>query len=168
MLLAWLLAGCGLGGDHASAQPSGPVRTLDWTQLRPTGDPDPNGLIDAPIVHQGTLQMPQHGSFFSVRALDGQRVRLPGYVVPLRTDDAGLLRELFFVPFYGACIHVPPPPPNQMIYATLSRPMRAPDLYTPMTLTGTLHTSTHDEGTTAASYEMDDASLSIYNSSDAP
>jgi hypothetical protein len=157
VVLASLLTGCG-PGQRDQTQASGPVRTLDWSQLRPTGDPDPNGLLDAQIVHQGTMQMPQIGSFFSVAALDGQRVRLPGYVVPLRTDDAGRLREFFFVPFYGACIHVPPPPPNQMIYATVSGSARAPDLYTPMTITGTLRTSVHDEGTSTASYAMEDAS----------
>lgn len=50
-----------------------------------------------------------------VEALDGHRVRLPGFVVPLE-GDGKKLTEFFLVPYYGACIHVPPPPANQIVY----------------------------------------------------
>ena len=45
---------------------------------------------------------------------DGQRVKIPGYVVPL-DDDTDQAPEFLLVPSPQACIHVPPPPPNQMI-----------------------------------------------------
>ncbi len=47
--------------------------------------------------------------------VDGQRVRIPGYMLPLESDEAGVTRFLL-VPWVGACIHTPPPPPNQMIH----------------------------------------------------
>jgi hypothetical protein len=47
--------------------------------------------------------------------MDGKALRIPGFVVPL-DYDAGEMREFFLVPFFGACIHVPPPPPNQIIH----------------------------------------------------
>ena len=55
-----------------------------------------------------------------VASLDGQRVRLPGFVVPLEfgQDD---IREFLLVPYYGACIHVPPPPTNQTVHVVLPR-----------------------------------------------
>ena len=53
-----------------------------------------------------------------VPALDGKRVRLPGFVVPLETDTAKI-SEFLLVPYYGACIHVPPPPANQTVYVRL-------------------------------------------------
>lgn len=57
-------------------------------------------------------------------ALDGQTVRLPGYVVPLEHTADGL-RELLLVPHYGACIHTPPPPSNQIVHVRLPRPNKS-------------------------------------------
>ena len=42
--------------------------------------------------------------------------RIPGFVVPLKTTEDIRILEFFLVPYYGACIHVPPPPPNQIIH----------------------------------------------------
>lgn len=67
------------------------------------------------IDHSSPDRAKQFGSSQVVDAADGRTVDLDGYVVPLGTNDAGLVDELLFVPFYGACIHVPPPPPNQII-----------------------------------------------------
>ncbi len=56
----------------------------------------------------------------AVAALDGKKVRIAGYVVPLE-DDANTLSEFLLVPYAGACVHTPPPPPNQMIYVKMTR-----------------------------------------------
>ena len=53
-----------------------------------------------------------------VRQLQGKRVSIPGFMVPLE-DDAQEVTEFLLVPYAGACIHVPPPPPNQMVYVQL-------------------------------------------------
>ncbi|MGB1007610.1 MAG: DUF3299 domain-containing protein, partial [Thalassobaculaceae bacterium] len=50
----------------------------------------------------------------TVGALDGQTVRLPGFVLPL-TENGAAGDEFLLVPYVGACIHSPPPPPNQMV-----------------------------------------------------
>lgn len=59
-----------------------------------------------------------------VAALDGAAVRIPGYVVPLETTAQGL-RELLLVPHFGACIHTPPPPANQIVHVRLEQPSRS-------------------------------------------
>ncbi|MCB1019713.1 MAG: DUF3299 domain-containing protein [Acidobacteria bacterium] len=53
-----------------------------------------------------------------LRALDGRRIRIAGYVVPLE-DDLSLASELLFAPYSGACIHSPPPPPNQILQVVM-------------------------------------------------
>lgn len=54
----------------------------------------------------------------NVRAeYEGRLIRLPGFLVPLDIDDKQQIVNFFLVPYFGACIHVPPPPPNQLIYA---------------------------------------------------
>jgi len=48
--------------------------------------------------------------------LDGKAIRIPGYVVPLEHGKSGMT-EFLLVPYYGACIHSPPPPSNQILRA---------------------------------------------------
>ena len=50
-----------------------------------------------------------------VPEMNGQAVRIPGFIVPLEFNDDEDVTQFFLVPFFGACIHVPPPPPNQII-----------------------------------------------------
>ena len=69
--------------------------------------------------------------------LNGRFVRMPGYALPLEFKDTGVT-ELLLVPYIGACIHVPPPPPNQIVYVSLERPFESDDLFTPVWITGRL------------------------------
>jgi uncharacterized protein len=55
-----------------------------------------------------------------LRQLDGRSVRIPGYIVPL-DDFADEVTEFLLVPYFGACIHTPPPPPNQMVHVRVGR-----------------------------------------------
>jgi hypothetical protein len=55
-----------------------------------------------------------------VDSLDGKRVKLPGFVVPLE-GDGNVVIEFLLVPYFGACIHVPPPPSNQIVYVRVSK-----------------------------------------------
>jgi hypothetical protein len=72
-----------------------------------------------------------------VRELDGRLVRLAGYVVPL--EYAGTrVTEFLLVPFAGACVHVPPPPPNQIVHVRLDNGFENAGLYTPVRVTGRL------------------------------
>lgn len=62
-----------------------------------------------------------------VPALDGQLVRLPGFVVPLDADFKSM-KSFLLVPYFGACIHTPPPPPNQIVHVVADKPLRGDDL----------------------------------------
>ena len=53
-----------------------------------------------------------------VEELNGQRVRIPGYLLPLEMSDTKV-KEFLLVPYIGACIHVPPPPPNQIVHVKI-------------------------------------------------
>ncbi|PKO56633.1 MAG: DUF3299 domain-containing protein [Betaproteobacteria bacterium HGW-Betaproteobacteria-21] len=57
-----------------------------------------------------------------VQRFNGQRVRIPGFVVPLETDGK-TIREFLLVPYFGACVHVPPPPANQLIHVIPDKPV---------------------------------------------
>ncbi len=53
-----------------------------------------------------------------VKELNDQRVRIPGYLLPLEMSDTKV-KEFLLVPYVGACVHVPPPPPNQIVYVQI-------------------------------------------------
>ncbi len=71
--------------------------------------------------------------------LNGQFVRLPGYALPFDTDGTAVSNFLL-VPYLGACIHVPPPPINQMVLVRLRQSYQAKGLFDPIWVTGRLKT----------------------------
>jgi uncharacterized protein len=138
---------------------------LDWSHMMPPEDI--KLLQDAPpVLHVGNQRMKQIGTLHTVAALDHQKVKLSGYVVPLESDNDGKMIEFFFVPFYGACIHVPPPPPNMLIHVRLVHGIDTPSLYDPLTLKGVLHTEVTQNAMASSAYAMDDAALGAYKDPD--
>ena len=69
--------------------------------------------------------------------LDGQTVRLPGYVLPLEITGKKVT-EFLLVPWVGACIHTPPPPPNQIVHVKADAPFEVTSLFAPVWVTGRL------------------------------
>ncbi len=73
----------------------------------------------------------------TVPELQGQNVKMPGFALPLEFSDKGVT-EFLLVPYLGACIHTPPPPPNQIVLVRLTEPYQLDDIYTPVVITGRL------------------------------
>lgn len=67
----------------------------------------------------------------------GKRITLPGYALPLEMSPEGV-QEFLLVPYVGACIHVPPPPPNQMVYVTSEEAVQFEGLFQAVQVTGLL------------------------------
>ena len=55
-----------------------------------------------------------------LKKADGQTSRVPGYMIPLE-DDSEMVSEFLLVPFVGACVHTPPPPPNQIVHVKMEK-----------------------------------------------
>lgn len=97
-----------------------------------------------------------------ISEMDGKRVRIPGFVVPIETNEDQLVTEFFIVPYFGACLHMPPPPPNQIIYATYPQGVEQPTLYEPFWLSGELKTEITTNDIAQAAYEMRVVSYELY------
>ena len=69
-------------------------------------------------------------------AMDGAMVRIPGFVVPLEFDDQNIVTQFLLVPYFGACLHMPPPPPNQIIMVEAPGGITLDELYTPFWISG--------------------------------
>ncbi len=88
-----------------------------------------------------------------VSTLDGERVLLGGYVVPL-DFQATKVKEFLLVPFVGACIHVPPPPANQIVYVTTDQGFEVKGNFDPVYVTGKMSVSATFTGLAEAGYTI--------------
>lgn len=94
---------------------------------------------------------------------NGRAIRIAGFIVPLEFDDNETITTFFFVPFFGACIHMPPPPPNQIIYAQYEPGIRLEALYDPFWISGTLSTILIENDLATAAYSMNVTAIEPYS-----
>lgn len=155
--VAVLLAFLAAAGLAAAPTPSD-VSVLGWADLLPAG-----AMTSPPIVDHTRIPTFDPSTAFSatVPELDGRRVKLPGFAVPL--DLVGdRVSSLLLVPYFGACIHEPPPPPNQIVYVEFGEPVELQSMYEPVWVTGTLGTEPHTSQLAHAGYTMEGEAVEIY------
>ena len=88
-----------------------------------------------------------------VQRLAGASVRIPGFVVPLETDGEQI-REFLLVPYFGACVHVPPPPANQLIHVIPDQPVPAGWNMLPVWVEGVMAVGRVDSEMGVAGYQL--------------
>ncbi len=120
-------------GTAAAAVDAGTAKEIKWDDLIPKGwDPyqrfrdRPLGVMDDgdPRVQELMSEMRMvWDDAPTVTELDGAAVKIPGYIVPLE-ENHGTLKEFLLVPYFGACIHTPPPPANQIIHVFAKTPIK--------------------------------------------
>lgn len=138
---------------------------LEWQDLIPaeqTARAATAGLRGV-VSHEQGVQFATPGAAAApVRGeLNGKEVRIAGYLVPLGLDGM-MIKEFLIAPFLGACIHVPPPPANQLVLTHYKAGMEMSQrLFSdPIVITGRLKTTAVDadlgeQGSTPVGYEMD-------------
>ena len=141
------IAKSGGGGGAGGPALAGDYKEIDWRLLRQldtaTGNKPPE-----------------------LASIDGKTVKIPGFVVPLDDDDTGLT-EFLLVPSPQACIHVPPPPPNQMIMIRMKSGTAPQRSWGPVWVKGQINVATMDSqygkisymmrGDSSEPYKMDDS-----------
>lgn len=138
-------------------------RLLNWSELiPPDAPPQPlqiqplHGLeqLAAELGEQAPAATQQGIDAPVVKALHGQHIKLPGYIVPLDIDEQNRVSEFLLVPFFGACIHVPPPPSNQIVHVRSEPGVMLNDLYQPFWIEGALSVESIDSELAQAGYQM--------------
>ena len=119
----------------------------------PDGGPPPPPLPEGKFMAVKRRQPGSDQPPAVVPELDGQQVSIGGYVVPL-DFDATTVREFLLVPFVGACIHVPPPPANQIIYVKSAKGVEIKGQFDPVYVTGTLSTEGQFTGLAETGYSI--------------
>ena len=142
------------------------VLELDWEELVPQDLRSRIGGGPPPPVHdylgEGGMAAAQPLDFSVNKELDGVNVRIPGFIVPLDVGKDGLVSEFFLVPYFGACIHVPPPPPNQIVYVKTSKGLALESIYEAYWVTGKMAISRKNTQLGAAAYALAASKVEIY------
>ncbi len=164
-----------LAGPTMPAAKIGPVvngfRTINWDALVPA-DWDPfkefkgmnlGALDDAdPRAAQMLKKMREVWDNAPINAaLIGQRVRVPGFVVPLEDGKDGL-KEFLLVPYFGACVHSPPPPANQIIHVLPKVPAKGFRSMDTVWISGVLTADRTDSYMGAAGYRINADEVAPY------
>ena len=148
-------------------------REITWDDLMPA-DWDPMALLDK--LDMGTLQDsdPQATKALAeirkawdaapvVPALMSQRIRIPGFLVRLEGDRVGIT-EFLLVPYFGACVHVPPPPSNQVILVTPAEPVPPDQNMQAVWVSGVMTVAAVETGMGSAGYRIEAQEVTPYTS----
>lgn len=150
---------------------AGEARLLQWSELIPEGTPPPpppaplhdlSQLADTLAAENGPAARQLSPAAPVVEELDGIVARLPGYIVPLDMDGDGRVIEFLLVPYFGACIHVPPPPSNQIVHATSELGVKLQELYQPYWIEGPLKVEPASSKLAEAGYRMVAQTIELY------
>ena len=93
--------------------------------------------------------------------LDGRRVRIPGYMSPLRQGPGREIEEFLLVPYQGACIHRPPPPANQIVHVGPRGAVAAELEVRAVWVTGVIEVRRTETALGSASYRIRDAQVEL-------
>ena len=136
---------------------------ISWEDLIPPGVPYSEIIGEGDVDETNDTWLPvfdENGSKLNVD-LDGQVIRMPGYIIPLESGSEGVT-EFILVPYVGACIHVPPPPPNQLVFVTSATPWPSDQLWDAVWVTGTLTTKMQFTNLGDIGYELAANAIEIY------
>ena len=145
------LAAQSLAQETSPAKPiESQFRTIDWTDLIPAdtleilmNPPDyiaeiMDGTAEDQISSQIRTSIAAASDDLYQQALvstevkeemNGTKVRIPGFIVPLGFDDDQTITQFFLVPYFGACLHMPPPPPNQIVLVNYPEGLKLDEIY---------------------------------------
>lgn len=126
------------------------LKQISWDDLQPEGwnparefeemsDEEFNAIPDAEYQKILLRVQAEMDAAPVIEALDGEQVKIPGFIVPLEINNTSI-SEFLLVPYFGACTHTPPPPANQIIYSKIKNEYTTDDLTAPVWITGKLTT----------------------------
>jgi len=136
-------------------------QTTHWKELVPEGYKPPpvrsQTFYDAnpELAIQPELDAPM------VESLDGKKIKIPGYVVQLE-GDAEKVTQFLLVPYFGACVHVPPPPPNQIVLVDFADGVKYEDTFDAVWVEGTIEVKRVEGDVAVVGYRMTAATVTPY------
>lgn len=162
--------------SDATSEQNPDIATIQWTDLIPPGlsgseisaryedrfEAVEPGSDEASVIYE---EMRAEFDPEAVNTeLDGQEIRLAGFVAPL-TYDGDIVTEFLLVPTFGACIHVPPPPPNQTIMVSVDKAdgLTTDESWGAVWVEGTITVDAATTDLASASYTITNATSGVYD-----
>ena len=156
------------------------TRTVEWTELMPVeqlsilmnppeqllaiAEGSAQDSIDALDAQDEAMTVYQQAlsSGETIDEFNNKSIRIPGFVVPLDFNQNEEVTAFFLVPYFGACLHMPPPPPNQIIYVKSDFGISVENLSDPVWTEGTLTIANNENELGASAYELALTNFSMY------
>ncbi|QQZ27637.1 DUF3299 domain-containing protein [Thiothrix subterranea] len=123
----------------------------------PEGDPAEEAVMDKMQAELNTAPVNP--------AMNGKKIKLPGFVAPLEIDESnGMVGDFLLVPYFGACIHLPPPPLSQtlLVKPKTGKSIGMERVYEPVWVSGTIKTESTKTDLADAGYKIVDAAIEMY------
>ena len=133
--------------SHSS---SAELEIISWQDLAPEYD----GSIGLDDVPWGERVRPE---------MNEKIVRIPGFIVPLDFEQRQSVTRFLLVPYFGACIHEPPPPPNQTIYAEFEPGYDLESFWQPFWIEGKIFVNRVEEDLATALYTLSAEKIELYD-----
>ncbi|MGR3272804.1 DUF3299 domain-containing protein [Thalassococcus profundi] len=117
------------------------VIDIEWRDLLPEDDFSLPGNLAGILPHDESSLAARQPASTGVRTdWTGRIVRLSGFIVPIDQRATGVT-AFILVPYVGACVHVQPPPANQLVFVTTETPYESSGMFEPVTVTGMFGTA---------------------------
>ena len=134
------------------------IKEVWWEDLMPEGF---EISATPPVNHFGNMSQAMPNAPV-VAELNGQSVKIPGFVVPLE-GTAEVTTEFLLVPYFGACVHVPPPPSNQIVYVNFAEGVPIENLYDAVWVSGVLSTEGWSGDIASVGYTLSGISVAPFD-----
>jgi len=141
-------------------------KEVSWDDLMPTNwvpsAPEDQAFFEGQTLDGDIIELPKSDFAPIVKTLDTQRLKLPGYMIPIKFNDSSV-SEFLLVPYVGACVHTPAPPANQIVYVSLKQPLLTEDLWAPVWVSGIMKAQMSMTQYATAGYHITEALTEIYD-----
>lgn len=138
-------------------------KEITWADLIPPGVPYSEIIGEGDRDERNDIWRP----IFDANArklnptLDGAYIKIPGFIIPIELS-AGGVTSFVLVPYVGACIHTPPPPPNQLVFVTTQTPWPSDDLWEAVWVTGQMRLETQTTDVAETGYVLAADEMKVY------
>ena len=136
---------------------------IKWEDLIPPGVPYSEIIGEGEMDERNDVWRPIFDSNATKLnpKLDGAYIKMPGFIIPIDLSTAGVTSFLL-VPYAGACLHTPPPPPNQLVFVTTPTPWPSEDLWDPVWVTGQMQHDLQSTDVAETGYALQADEMEVY------
>ena len=136
---------------------------ISWDDLIPPGVPYSEIIGEGVMDERNDLWLPVFDDNATKLnpALDGAYIRMPGFIIPIDLTTAGV-SSFVLVPYMGACIHTPPPPPNQLVFVNAITPWPSDNLWDAVWVSGYMQHELKTTEVAQTGYVMEAEFMEIY------